>query len=166
MAQVVIADAGPLIAFGAIDRLSILTALFSRVAITESVRNEYATKPGADTRRVDAAIADGGLVVQTVEPSSGLLSPGLGQGESDSIRLAMEDADNTLLILDDRLARRYALQQGLNIVGTVRLLHMAEQRGLIGDAGLCVRELAEIGYRISPKLLDRIRAGGFDRPDR
>jgi len=40
MAQVVIADAGPLIAFAAIDRLPILTALFSGVAIAESVRHE------------------------------------------------------------------------------------------------------------------------------
>ena len=145
MARVVIADAGPLIAFATIDRPPILKGLFSELIITESVRNECAARPGADTRRIDAAIADGWLVVQTIESPAGPLSPGLGQGESDSIRLAIADRDNSLLILDDRLARRYALRRGLSVVGTVRLLHVAEQRGLIGDAARCVREMAEIG---------------------
>ncbi len=160
MAQVVIADAGPLIAFAAIDRLAILQTLFSGLVITESLRNEYSAKPGADTRRIDAAVADGWLVVRVLEnAASGPLSPGLGQGESDSIRLAIEDAVNSLLILDDRLARRYALRQGLNIVGTACLLHIAERHDLNVDAGQCVCEMAQIGYRISTGLLDRIREG-------
>jgi uncharacterized protein len=163
MARVVIADAGPLIAFAAVDRLPILKALFSEVIITPSVRSECAAKPGADTRRIDAAIADGWLVVRTLESPVTPLSPSLGRGESDSIHLAIADPDNTLLILDDRLARRYALKRGLSVVGTARLLHVAEQLGLIGDAARCVQEMAEVGYRISPALLDRIRSADSGR---
>jgi predicted nucleic acid-binding protein len=163
MAQVVIADTGPLIAFAAIDRLPVLQALFSKVVITGSVRNEYASKPGMDTRRIDGAIADGWLAVQMAETSSDPRSPSLGEGESDSIRLAVKDAGNTLLVVDDRLARRYALRKGLNILGTARLLHVAQRRGLISDAGQCARDMAEIGYRISPERLEKVRAADLDR---
>ncbi|MEJ1436541.1 MAG: hypothetical protein RPU61_04405 [Candidatus Sedimenticola sp. (ex Thyasira tokunagai)] len=62
------------------------------------------------------------------------------------------------MIIDDRLARRYALKQGLNIVGTVRLLDLAEQQGLIVSAEQSICEMASVGYRISVELLMQIRA--------
>ena len=145
MAGIVIADTGPLIAFASIDRLCVLKDLFGELTITQSVRDEYNAKPGTDTLRIDAAVTDAWLRV--VAFTAELLSPSLGQGESDSIQLAMEWPRNSLLILDDRLARRYALRAELNIVGSVRLLHIAQQRGLIPDAESCLREMAEIGYR-------------------
>jgi predicted nucleic acid-binding protein len=159
MAPVVIADTGPLIGFAAADLLPVLKALFREVTIAESVRREYRVKPGEDTRRMDAAITVCWLVVRSVPTSSGPLSPGLGLGESDSIRLAIEDPDGSLLILDDRLARRYALSKGLNLVGTVHLLDLAERRGLIASAEASLRTMARFGYRIAPALLERVRAG-------
>ncbi|MGB1109842.1 MAG: hypothetical protein ACPG4N_05775, partial [Gammaproteobacteria bacterium] len=56
-------------------------------------------------------------------------------------------------------ARRYALRCGLNIVGTVRLLHLAEMRGLIVDAESMLGRMADAGYRVSLELLQRLRAG-------
>lgn len=40
MARVVIADAGPLIAFAGVDRLSLLRSLFTDIYITRSVKAE------------------------------------------------------------------------------------------------------------------------------
>ena len=147
-----------MIAFAKLDALAVLKCLFSEVIIAESVRSEYRSKPGADTGRIDDAIADGWLVVKSTSTPSLCLSPSLGIGESDSIRLAMEDADASLLIIDDRLARRYALRVGLNVVGTVRLLDLAERRCLIGSAEHCIAEMAGFGYRVSPDLLEKIRS--------
>ena len=50
------------------------------------------------------------------------------------------------------------LKQGLNIAGTVRLLDMAEQCGLIKNAEQCIQELADVGYRVSVDLLKLIRS--------
>jgi len=138
MARVVIADAGPLIAFAAIDRLCVLRALFSRTWITASVRSQCSAVEAVDAQRIAASIRDGWLVVEVHERESVPLTPSLGLGESDSIRLALEDRGHSLLIMDDRLARRYALRKGLNIVGSVRLLDIAERRGLIQSAEACV----------------------------
>ena len=70
----------------------------------------------------------------------------------------MESPEDSLLIMDDRLARRYALRKGLKIIGTVRLLDLAEQKNLIESAERCIQDLAEFGYRIPMDLLKKIRS--------
>ena len=157
MARAVIADTGPLIAFAGIDRLSILRSLFSEVSITESVKAECLVKTGLDAQRIDAALGEGWLVSVPVEKRLPPLSPSLGIGESDSIRFASQAQGESLPIVDDRLARRYALQKGLDIVGTVRLLDLAEQRGLMESAESYIREMSGFGYHISAALLQRLR---------
>lgn len=158
MARVVIADAGPLIAFAGIDGLFILRALFSRICITASVRDECLVAEGVDAQRIAASIGDGWLAVEAGSGESAPLTPSLGLGESDSIRLALEDREHSLLILDDRLARRYALRKGLNIVGSVRLLDLAERRGLIQSAEASIMQMSDVGYRVSIALLEQVRS--------
>ncbi|WP_456414922.1 DUF3368 domain-containing protein [Thiolapillus sp.] len=159
MAGVVIADSGPLIALAGVGQLGLLQKLFGEVLVPEAVRDECLAKPGNDMERIEAAMAAGWLVVSAGISFSKSLSPSLGTGENDAILLAMEDAGNRLLIVDDRLARRYALRQGLPIVGTVRLLYVAEARGLISSAEQCVAAMAEAGYRVSVDLLEKVRRG-------
>ena len=66
--------------------------------------------------------------------------------------------EKSLLIVDDRLARREAMRHGLDFIGTVRVLHLAERRSIINDAEAMVERLAERGYRISPLLLRQLKA--------
>ncbi len=158
MARIIIADAGPLIALACIDALPLLKRLFSQVSVTGSVRDECLAKASADAQRISTAISEGWLHVKLVKNPGQPLSPSLGAGESDSIRLALEALENTLLIVDDRLARRYALQRGLSIVGTVRLLDLAERRGHIESVERCINAMTDYGYRISVDLLKKIRS--------
>jgi len=158
MARIVIADAGPLIALASIDVLPMLRGLFSQICVTGSVRDECLAKAGADAQRIGAAISEGWLRVRPVKNAGQPLSPSLGIGESDSIRFALEALESALLIVDDRLARRYALQKGVSIVGTVRLLDLAERRGHIESAERCINEMTDYGYRILVDLLRKIRA--------
>lgn len=158
MAHIVIADAGPLIAFANIDALWVLQNLFSEISVAESVKCECLSKPGKDAQRIETAIDEGWLLIFPPGHIAEPLSPSLGAGESDSIRYALKSPEDSLLIVDDRLARRFAIKQGINIIGTARLLDLAEQRGLIEGAEQCISEMAAIGYRISLKLLQQIRS--------
>jgi predicted nucleic acid-binding protein len=163
MARIVIAGAGPLIAFASIDALAVLQKLFSEINITAAVRHECTAKPGTDSQRIEAAIDEGWLVTSaadTITPGFAAepLSSSLGAGESDSIRFALQSPDKSLLIVDDRLARRFALKRGINIVGTVRILDLAERRGLIKSAELSIAGMIAIGYRVSTELLKQIRS--------
>ncbi|HPY42112.1 MAG TPA: hypothetical protein PLM98_16425, partial [Thiolinea sp.] len=58
------------------------------------------------------------------------------------------------LIMDDRLARREAMQRKLNFVGTARVLWLAQQNDLIIDAAQLIDTMAANGYHISKKLLE------------
>lgn len=152
----VISDAGPLIALAKVDSLFIPKALFARIRIPEAVWLECRGRTGEDSRRIERASNEGWLRV--VPAAAGRqLSPSLGAGEAEAIRLALE-SPNALLILDDRLARREAMRHGLDFIGTVRMLHLAEQRSIIDSAEATVRHMSNCGYRISPQLLRRIRA--------
>ena len=128
MANIVIADAGPLIALARIDCLPILKSLFSKVYVVESVINECFAKSDLSKQRIEQAVNDQWLIKCSPNRSEVNLSKSLGQGETDSIYFALNDVKHALLILDDRLARRYALKNGLNIVGTVRILVLAEKQ--------------------------------------
>jgi uncharacterized protein len=157
MARIIIADAGPLIAFAGIDALFVLQNLFSEISIAESVRCECLAKPGADSQRIEAVIDEGWVKIFAPGVNTEPLSPSLGAGESGSIRYALESPGESLLMVDDRLARRLALKRGINIVGTVRILDLAEQRGLIRSAEQSIVEMVAVGYRVSLELLQQIR---------
>ncbi len=60
MARIVIADAGPLIAFANVDALSVLRALFYELYVPEAVKDECLSKPGIDTNRIEVAIDEAG----------------------------------------------------------------------------------------------------------
>ena len=158
---IVIADAGPLIALAKVDRLAILRGLFGTVRVPGSVWRECLAKSGGDTARIEEAVAVGWLNVVSIDHPVGR-GQGLGPGETEAIELASRSS-GSLLIVDDRLARRAALERGVRFVGTVRVLLVAEQRGLIEEAESVVSRMAASGYRISVELLRRAReAGSFD----
>ena len=156
---VVISDTGPLIALAKVDSLFVPRALFSRLRIPEAVLHECVRKPGSDARRIERAVRDGwiGVVPVDLEPAGPRFSLRLGSGETEAIQLALQTAQS-LLIVDDRLARRQAKRYGLDHIGTVRLLLLAEQRSVIDDAEAVIRRMAASGYRISPRILRQLQA--------
>ena len=148
---VVISDAGPLIALAKVDSLFVPRALFSRLQAPAAVCLECLQKPGEDSRRIEQAVRDGWLSVVSVnlERTSQRFSSSLGRGETEAIQLALETTQS-LLIVDDRLARRQAMRCGLTYLGTVRMLLLAEQRQVIDDAEALIRRMTASGYGISP----------------
>ena len=156
----VISDAGPLIALAKADSLFIPRELFSCLWIPEAVWLECREKAGEDSRRIEQAANEGWLDVVSVATSRPLPAS-LGSGEVEAIQLALGTA-NALLIMDDRLARREAKRHGLNYIGTARVLHLAERRSIIDSAEDMVQRMAEYGYRISPLLLQQLKARTSD----
>ena len=152
----VISDAGPLIALAKTDSLFVPRDLFSCIRIPEAVWLECVQKTGADSRRIEQAAREGWLNVVSVATRRSR-PPSLGIGEIEAIQLAME-TEKALLIMDDRLARREATRRGLDYIGTVRMLHLAEQGSIVDNAEGTIQRMAECGYRISPLILRQLRA--------
>ena len=154
MASVII-DAGPLIALAKVDLLFVPRRLFSRCRIPKAVWLECRRKQGEDRRRIEQAVDEGWL---RVEPATnvGHFPPSLGRGEIEAIQLAVETGQ-ALLVLDDRLARREARRRRLDYIGTARMLLLAERESIIDDAETAMQRMSELGYRISPSVVQRLR---------
>ena len=156
---VVVSDTGPLIALAKVDALFVARRLFTRLQIPQAVWSECRGKPGEDSRRIERAVRDGWLRV--VELTAGAarrqLPARLGRGEVEALQLAMETR-SSLLIVDDRRARRQAQQLRLNYIGTARMLMLAEQRSLIDDAETVIHRMKANGYHVAPRVLRQLKA--------
>ena len=156
MAQVVIADAGPLLALAKLDCLHLLEKLFGTVLIPEAVQRECMAKSGEDSQRIQQAIDSQHLQVISSDAVPFMVLPrSLGDGEKEAICLAIQH-EHSLLIVDDQLARRQAAKLGLTFIGLVRLLAIAEQQGLLDSAEQAVETVRLAGYRVSLNILRQI----------
>lgn len=152
MAQRVIADASPIIILSQIDGLDWLTPLFGKVWLTEIVCDELfpGGKPGE--RAMLAAIDNGVLAVMEQEWPEPLFSE-LDEGEASCIRAALNLTDKCLLLMDERLGRAVARENGIPVVGVVGLIGIAKKRGLIPSASAVFERLLQTDFRISPDLI-------------
>jgi predicted nucleic acid-binding protein len=71
----------------------------------------------------------------------------LGRGELEAIALGLENPDS-LVILDDGLARNYAKDLGVKITGTIGVLLKAKQRGYLNLIKPVIEELILLGFRL------------------
>ena len=148
-------NATPLIALSLTDHLQLLNQLFAEVYVPKSVYEEVVIqgrqRPGSDAvRKADW------LVIQ--QPT--LTSPipvalmGLDIGEQDVILLGQElEAD--WLVIDERLGRKIAQAMGFQVKGTLGLLLVACQLGILSrqDAAQIVDTLSSSSIRLSPRLI-------------
>jgi predicted nucleic acid-binding protein len=81
-------------------------------------------------------------------------TPGLSaldDGEREAIRLAIE-LNATLLLMDDRDARRAALSLRLPVTGTLGALERADMLGLLRDFRQTLSALEASGFYLSARL--------------
>jgi len=154
---VVIADAGPLIAFAKINQLNLLQLLFTGVAITQSIKQEVLAIKSNDALLIQAAIHEGWLQCVADPELKTVASRSLGLGEITAIEYALQSKEDVLLIMDDALARKKALRFQLNIVGTAMLIYTAENKQLIDNADELIEELRLKGYRISKNVIALVK---------
>jgi uncharacterized protein len=126
--DLLIADAGPLIALARIDRLWLLPQIFPRAITTEIVWSECLANPSEVERtQLNRAVAEGWI--ERVPIPALVHDWRLGSGETSAIALAL--AHQAAVLIDERAARCTAARLGLPLIGTVGLLILAKQKGLI-----------------------------------
>lgn len=159
---IIIADTSPLIALAKINQLQLLPALFKTVRVTQAVVNECLNSKTHDADVIQAALHSGWLQYVENPVFKHHLSKSLGLGELSSIEYALQLPEQTLLIMDDYLARKQALRCHLTIVGTAALLFMAQRKGLIASAETSITELNQVGYRISTAVVEQLKQANIE----
>lgn len=74
----------------------------------------------------------------------------LGDGEKEVLALGLETQD-ALLLLDDRDARRYARSLGLDISGTLGILLLAKERGILDAVQPVLDHLQALRFRLNAR---------------
>ncbi len=139
MSERVVADSTCLIALERIGQIEILPALFEPVLIPPAVAQEFGISlPWLKVER----LSDRTLAVA--------LKMMIDDGESEAIALSQEQ--KCRIILDDRQARRVGQDMGLRVIGTVGILILAKQRGILSTVKPVLQNLDDTGFYISAAL--------------
>jgi predicted nucleic acid-binding protein len=152
--SVVVADAGPLIALGRLDRLALLSALFEQVQVPHVVLAECLLRRDlVDAQRIEAAVEAGALL-----PCDGpsVEAAGLGAGERAAIGRAQEIG--AALLADDQAARACAARLGIVAVGTLGVVVKAHRLGLVPSVPVLIEELRASGHWLSDSAVEQTLA--------
>lgn len=151
MSEQWVVNASPLILLARIGHENLLRTLPKRVVVPRAVANEInAGLPDDPARR--ALAHDEFQVIDTPAPAAEILAWDLGAGETAVLSLAATEPGWTA-ILDDAAARKCARSFSLEIKGTLAVIILAKQRGLIPAAADLIRLLQSVGYRIDNRLV-------------
>jgi predicted nucleic acid-binding protein len=145
--RLVIADTGPVNYLILIGNIDLLPRMFERVVLPVQTELSNSRAPAS----VQRWIADLPSWLETAQTPDVTLSAGIHKGAAAAIALAVAmHAD--LLLIDDRRGTRAAKQQGLRVTGTLGLLDLAAERGLVDFAG-AIRKLEGTSFRKPEALL-------------
>jgi hypothetical protein len=154
--ETVVCNAGPLITLAKISRLHLLRDLFGQITIPQAVYDEVVLRGSGRVGALEIRDAAWILVRSAGDRLSiTLLREELGLGESEAIVLAQE-INASWLLLDDALARRKANRIGIPVVGTLGVLLMAKDTGLISAVRPALDDLGKTDFRASQRVLDEV----------
>jgi uncharacterized protein len=158
--EVVVSDAGPLIALGRLDLLAVLPEVFAQVQVPTAVLEECMVRPeNADAHRIHAAVTRGWLVTCEAVP---IANTALDLGERAAIARAVEIG--AALLADDQAARQHALAIGLQVIGTLGVLVLAKRGGHLAAVGPLVAQLRASGQRLSHAAVAQALAAAGEGP--
>lgn len=141
----VISDTSCLILYHKLEKLDILGSIFSSLYITEQVAEEYGEELPDWISIVEIKNRNGYLELRKL----------LGQGEASSIILA-EELTDSLLIIDEKRGRKVAKEKNLNIIGSLGILLLAKEKGIINSVRENIIAIEQTNFRISQKIKQQL----------
>jgi predicted nucleic acid-binding protein len=144
--RIVIADASCLIILTKIDLLELLRKLYLDIRTTPEVADEYRE-----------TLPDWIIIDQPKPDPNIFLDSKLGSGERSAKLLALQRT-HSLIILDDFRARIAAVQNGLDIIGTLGVLLEAKRAELILTVESALQAILRTNFRILEEIIHRFRS--------
>ena len=143
----VISNTSPLQYLYQVDVLSLLPQLFGEVYVPEAVAAEIQAGRHRNVSLPDLEALPW-LAVHPVQQRALLpLVTHLGDGEKEVLALGLE-RPGSLLLLDDRNARRHAHALALPVSGTLGILLLAKERGALDAVEPVLDRLDALGFRV------------------
>jgi predicted nucleic acid-binding protein len=96
-------------------------------------------------------------VVETPVPPPALLAWDLGHGETAVLAYALANP-GWIAVLDDRAARQCARSLSLALIGTLAVVILAKQHGLVESAAQVLQALRQAEFRLEDSLVREVLA--------
>lgn len=152
--RLVVADTSPLVYLILIEQIEILAQLFDSVILPGAVHAELCHRLAPEAVRTWAeALPSWAEVMPSPEIADDVMCS-LGVGERAAIALALSiHAD--LVLIDERKGTQVAIENGLEVSGTLGVLQRAARKGLLNLAEAFER-LKTTNFRYRQEILDRL----------
>lgn len=152
--KIVIADAGPLIAFARINQLGLLTQVFEGILVTDEVFNECTMRTDFPETKVICEAFHNKQLQRCDTPTLHFgLALCVDVGEASAIAVALEMGYGVLM--DDKAGRRMAKNLGIATIGTVGVLVLAKQKRFIPALKPLLEQLTQTGYFLGDTLINK-----------
>ena len=129
--------------------LGTLHTLYNKIYLPEEVVQELETgkKEGVDLPKLNELSFAKQLESRFSKFS--LIVRDLGNGETSVILHGLENP-GSVVVLDDLVARKVAIELKLAVTGTAGVLIVAKERGLITEVSPYLNQLKNLGFHLSP----------------
>lgn len=145
----VITDTSPIQYLYQIAQLDLLPTLYGQIKMPQAVADELAQGLDQGISLPDPTSLSW-IVLCQVPPSMLIPDlPNLGAGEREALSLANTIPDS-LVILDDALARSYAQQLNISVTGTLGVLLKGKQSGYVEAIAPLLEQLNALNFRLAP----------------
>lgn len=153
-AKPVVVNSTPLVAFWAIGRLDILRLLFGEIVIPPAVREEFLSIE-KELRRQTLRDERWIRVVKLENPNRTGAFSNLDEGEAEVLALA-EELDASLVLIDERKARRYAERLELPLSGTLGVILLAKEEGIVTAVSPLLKAIQKAGLYLHEDLIAQV----------
>ena len=151
MPEIVISNTSPIFYLHRLRRLDLLQKLYQKIIVPQTVVAELEAghRQGEDVPKIDNYEW---IEIRSIQSPQILgLSTDFGPGETEVLALALEEWES-LVIIDEKLARKIARLRGLRVTGTAGVLLRAKQEGHILAVKPFLDRLQEIQFHLSDNV--------------
>lgn len=147
--NIAVVNTSPIVYLSSINQLSLLKKLFNEIYIPDAVKQELLSG-GRDSFGVKEIKTEKWLKTKKIKNklAKEYLLTEIDDGEAEVIILTEELKTGTI-IMDDKLGKRVAKLRGIKVVGTLRILVAAKEKGLITAVKPLIEKLKESGFWLS-----------------
>lgn len=153
-------NSSPVIFLFKLNLLETSFSLFKKNYVPAGVIDEISDGENKDEEAIHHILESTKVLIRTVKRNLFYekLRKNLGKGETEAILLGLEiNSDNDYVILDDKAARNKAISYGLNVKGTIGILRMFYQRGLLNlPPDDVYQELIGYNFRVEKKIFESV----------
>ncbi len=151
--MILVADSSALIALSLCNALQFLDVLFEEIKVPQAVFDEVTVEDKKEGIGLSKYLKD---KIESVSIEDYVITDfSIGKGDLEAMALYKRLRADKLLI-DDKRSRKLAQLNGMNIIGSLGILLIAKEKGLIEQIKPYIEIIKESDIYISEELIDYV----------